>query len=181
MRVTIDQPLDKMALVGGQRLCEAPLVFRYQTGLEPMDLLPTTYAGVILISERFRDVLSQHAFSGWATFPVEVHGIYGESIDGYSGLVVTGRCARIDPSRAQIERRPAVSTRGRPFEMRVGMYFLDDRSDGTDIFSPAGTLHKIVVARVKDAIEKHLISNTKFRRLTKFECLHRVLTEEHGQ
>lgn len=121
MRVRSVTELDRMALVGGAESPDQPIQFRYHMGVEPMDLLPTTHAGLILVSERFRIILADRSFTGWATIPVDVHGLYQERIAGYHGLAVTGRCGAIDRSRARKERRPPPSPRGRPCEMEVGM------------------------------------------------------------
>jgi hypothetical protein len=68
------------ALARGEESPSEPIEFVRDEGRKLHDVIGTTYATLSLVSERFLDVLREHSFTGWTTFPVRV------LLDDESGL-----------------------------------------------------------------------------------------------
>lgn len=161
--------LDDIAIFCGDERPEKPIIFRHESGGKPRDLISTTYVTLKLYSDRVIEILKDHGFSGWKTYPVEVYGKKGVRIDGYHGLAVTGRCGEIDWSRGRKERRPAPVPGGSAYDVWIGMYFDPETWDGSDLFVPEGMTCTIVTEAVKDALTAAKVSNISMRPLTQFE------------
>lgn len=160
---------DPFALIKGELIPEKPIIFEHSEGGEPKDLIGTEFAMVDILSDRVFKLFRENQFTGWATYPVEIYGKNSELIKGFSGLIVLGRCGKLDNSLCKQEwRNPPVPT-GKPYQTWVGMYFDLKKWDGSDIFIPESTGYKIVTERVKTAIEKAKFKNITFKRLTEIE------------
>jgi hypothetical protein len=104
----------------GELHLSAPIVFhpmKHGGGSTPYDLMGTTFPPLLLISDRVVSVLRE--FSGWTTYPVEVHGKKGERIPGYHGLAVTGRCGSLDYTQST----PRVCEPDTPYVRRTREWF----------------------------------------------------------
>ena len=142
-----------------------PVVARWGMGRkEPSDIVWTTHAIPIVISERVVDLLRQHEFVGWSTYDVELYSKTGDLIPGYFGLSVSGRCGPIDNSRSIEfeEQMPArMATRWR------GLFFEENAWDGSDLFMPEGNGGwKFVTEEVREVFKKAKIKNVTFTPLS---------------
>jgi len=161
IRVNSATALSSRRLVRAEETPCEPIAFNYDEGDIACDLIGTTYSGLYLISNRFLSVLRSHAFTGWASFPVVVHGRGTERLEGYHGFAVTGRCGRVHGSRRLWSEQPP--------KTKVGLYFDPATWDGNDIFMPQDTMHIIVDERVKRAIEEARLTNMRFARLSDYD------------
>lgn len=151
----------------GQRRPVKPLRLEWAEGAHLMDLTGTTAVLPEVVSQRFVDVLRDNGVTGWSTFPIELHGKGGDLIEGYFGLAVTGRCGVLQLDRSRVETRIGAS--GKPYKVKIGLFFDASTWDGSDMFVPEDTAHVFVVGKVKRLLEKAKISNVTFTPLDTFE------------
>ena len=95
-------------------------------------------------------VLEEHRFTGWATFPIRVEGLMAEDFEGFRGLAATGRSGGFDDGRSRRVVRPGPG--GRPAPHRLGLHPHAGSWDGSDFFIPAGTSALCVTQPVRDAL-----------------------------
>ena len=160
---------DPIAIYRGESRPQRPIVFDFMKGASgsiARDLVSTGLTPLLLISNRVVELLRD--FTGWTTYPVELYGKNGELIPGYNGLAVTGRCGPIDDGQSKRRICAPPVPQGRWSRKWFGLYFDQDSWDGADIFVPEGTGITVVVERVKEAMERALVTNVLFRPLT--EC-----------
>lgn len=135
-------------------------------GTQPVEVIWTTHAVPIIVSDSVVQLLRSHGFTGWSLYDVTLHDKKGELIPGYHGLAITGRCGDIDWSKGIPEPKvyPArVST------VWKGLFFDPASWDGSDLFMPANTVHVCVVEAVKKAFKKAKVRNVVFEALDQFE------------
>jgi hypothetical protein len=162
------------ALARGEERPPEPIEFVGDEGRIPGDLIGTTYATLILVSQRLLKVLGQHHFTGWTSFPVRVFLDDGGELEGYHGFAVTGRCGAIDDSLSdEIVLPPPVPT-GRAMPGLRGLCFPPESWDGSDVFTAEGYASPFVVERVKEALERTDVTNVEFRRLSEIERIWRA-------
>jgi hypothetical protein len=171
LRVASRELLDNsFALARGEDLPSDPIEFVRDEGRIACDLIGTTYARPVLVSERFLAVLRQHGFTGWATFPVRVVlDEKGSELDGYDGFAVTGRAGPIDDGLSEEILLPPPVPEGRPAPGLRGLCFQPGSWDGSDIFTSEDGASIFVVERVKAALEGAGVTNVEFRRLSEIE------------
>ena len=127
---------------------------------KPSDIINTTLAIPVLVSDRVVGILKAGQFSGWRTYPINLFAKDGARIPGYHGLAVHGRCGPIDNSRAV--KLQAIYPGG-VFPTWRGLFFDPATWDGSDLFMPAGEVGWILaVDAVKRAFEKAKVSNVLF-------------------
>ncbi len=143
-----------------------PVPFSWAEGSRIYDVLLSTLPSY-LVSDRVLDVLQTVGATGWSRFPIELSGKTGELIPGYSGLVVTGGCGRLQNDRSRVETRIGAS--GKPYKVKIGLFFDESCWDGTDVFTAEGSTFVFMTGRVKDALEAMKISNASFTRLSTLE------------
>ena len=152
-----------------------PIEFVRAGGRKPHDMIGTTRAALKLVSDRFLEVLREHGFSGWATFPARVVLDGEHELGGYHGFAVAGRCGPIDDRLSEEVTLPPPVPEGRPTPGLRGLCFQPETWDGSDFFaSEAGGAMIFVVERVKDAFEHAGLTNVAFERLTEIERLWRA-------
>lgn len=164
-----DEAIDDYALLEGRLKPSHPPELRRSLGTLPRDLVLGTSVALYLLSSRAIEVLDRANFSGWTTYPADVSGALGGRLEGYAGLAVTGRCGPIRNELSKPILLPPPSPRGRSVWGWRGLYFEPNTWDGSDIFLAEGTAFVIVVARVKDVIERAQLSNFAFRPLTSID------------
>jgi hypothetical protein len=143
---------DGFAAIRGEIRPATPVSVRWFTGRRvPGDFIWTSIAVPIIVSERVVSVLEGGSFTGWATYPVRVHGHNGEVISGYYGLCVPGRCGPVQPERSTFVETTRAPGTGRMSFYR-GMYFDETVWDGSDLFVPVGSGYVFAVRDVSDAL-----------------------------
>ena len=169
MGVTSDRVIDDVGLLQGTVTPSAPVVFRHAIGRVPSDLMLGGSPFVLLISDRFQEVLKEHAFTGWATYPVAVQTKRGAPIPGYSGLAITGRAGDVDWNRSESSIRASLRPDGHATHSYRGMYFDEASWDRSDLFLLGDTGRLVVTAAVRDALRAAKIRNVAFTRLTEVQ------------
>jgi hypothetical protein len=144
------------------------LVFRHILGGRPRDFIGTTCGALFLLSNRVIDLFINQKFIGWKTFPVEVYGKNGETVEGYHGFSVTGRCGPPVWPKEKIVCPPLVPN-GPTYEAFVGMSFDPASWDGSDIFCPNETCWHIITPRVAELVKKTKFSNIECTPLVELE------------
>lgn len=147
-----------------------PIQARWAMGRKkPGDVIWTTLAIPVLVSERLVTILRNAGFHGFSTYAVNLVGHDGAPIPGYHGLSIYGRCGPIDESKAvQVPR----IFPGGVFPVWLGMYFDPDTWDGSDLFMPDDPKGAIFITNdVKQAFEKARIKNVQFTPLTEEEVI----------
>ncbi|MCK6501993.1 hypothetical protein L6R53_01075 [Myxococcota bacterium] len=150
------------ALFRGMRTPSTPIVFDHSGGSRAVDFIHGSTVALGFMSPRMIEVLRSHGFTGWQTWPAEVHGKDGVLLPGYQGLAVTGRCGGKDFSRLTREDviRPRVMVR-----YRATVFDLE-RWNGHDFFAPDGTLFIFVTRRVRDALLRARLKGLELTPLT---------------
>lgn len=149
--VDLEFPVDDSRLLTRGEIAtpKDALVARWSMGGKaPTDVIWTTSAHPIIVHARVVDLLLDHRFTGWGTYPVEVYGRSGEVHPDYHGLIFRGRCGLIDHSKSEevMRQMPAKVV---PF-LR-GLYFDTETWDGSDFFMPGVEKWRLItgdVARV---------------------------------
>jgi hypothetical protein len=137
-------------------------------------LIGTTYGLPVLVSERFLDVLREHGFTGWTTFPVRVFLHDGSELKGYSGFAVTGRAGPIDDSLSEEVILPPLVPSGRARPGLRGACFAPESWDGSDFFACGDSSAITVTETVRQALEAARLSNVAFKRLSEIERIWRA-------
>lgn len=133
---------------------------------KPGDVIWTTVALPVLVSERLVGILHEGRFTGWDVTPVALQGKSGEHLSGYYFLRVRGRCGSID--YAQSKKFDKVYPGG-VFPAWKGLYFDSTTWDGADVFTAEGSGFQFVVEAVRAAIQKAKVKNVLFERLDEVE------------
>jgi hypothetical protein len=159
---------DDFGLIRAEVHSANPIAVGWAMGsAEPGEVIWTTHAVPIIIADSVVDLLRTEGFTGWSLYPVSVRNKQGQSVPGYSGLAVTGRCGNIDPSMSvQVPR----IFPGGVFPVVKGLLFDPASWDGSDFFMPSKRVgYVLVVEAVKKAFERAKIRNVKFEPVDQFE------------
>jgi len=159
---------EDIGLVRAEMQLDQPLEVKWAMGgAEPGDVIWTTHAVPILISERVVQLLRTHAFTGWSLYPVSVQNKQRQSASHFSGLAVTGRCGNLDHSMSV--EVPRIFPGG-VFPVWKGLLFDPTSWDGSDFFMPAQRFGFVfVVEAVKKALERAKVRNLRFTPLDQVE------------
>lgn len=136
-------------------------------GGKATDFLWCALTPVVCISGSVVELLEEHGFTGWSTYPVEVYGRRGERLAGYSGLAVTGRGGKRKRSRSRVITKPPPAAGGKSYQIYKGLYFDESRWDGSSIFLVEGII--IITQPVKDALKRAKVTNVRFTPLVDVE------------
>jgi hypothetical protein len=115
------------------------------------DLVSTFWAAVFLLSDRFKDALEQHRFSGYRTLPI--------SITGYAGrttlwlLTVSGACGRL----YGVDGDPLPGGGG------IGNFLDPTQWDGSDLFVADNHNAIFMTPRCADVLGTAGLSNLELR------------------
>lgn len=159
--------LDRLEhLFWGIETPKMPVLFHWAEGSRLYDILLSTLPSY-LVSTRVLHVLEAVAATGWSHYPIELRGKANELIEGYSGLVVTGRCGPLQYDKSREETRIGAS--GKPYIVKIGLHFDESTWDGSEVFTPQGATFVFVTDKVRRAVESARISNVTITRLSDFE------------
>jgi hypothetical protein len=146
------------ALTRGELRPVEPVRAKWMMGRsKPAEIIWTGMAAPLLVSNRVISILRDEGFTGWSFYRVALTGRSGEPVEGYSGLVVEGRCGAVDDHQStKIDRIMP----GGAFHWWRGLYFDPATWDGSDLFMATGGAGWIfVVADVKRSLEKAKVRN----------------------
>ena len=160
----IDGNLDFMKLFKGSSTMYDTIIFKQKGGEVLYDLIITGFGGLYILSDNVYETLIKNGVTGWSTYPIEIFDKSGFSVDGYQGLSVTGKCGKLDESKSIIISK---ISKGQAINLRKGLYFDKASWDGSDIFSPEGSMHTFVTERVVNLLSK--FSNMVFDNIKDIE------------
>lgn len=116
---------------------------------DPGMVVWTRLVSPVLIHQSVARALRHAGVTGWSTFSVDICGKQGDPVEGYVGLVVTGRCGAIQLGRAvRVERQYP----GGMFPVQRGLFFDEQSWDGADIFMPDGSAWILVSELAKEVL-----------------------------
>jgi hypothetical protein len=134
---------------------------------KPGDVIWSTLAMPLLISERAVGILRDGRFKGWDVVPVELSDKTGAPLPTHYYLGIHGRCGPIDDRRS-VKFDKIMP--GGAFQWWRGLFFDPATWDGSDLFMPQGNVGWIfVVEAVKRAFEKGKVKNIRFTALDEVE------------
>lgn len=144
----------------GRLQLSGPLKMRAAMGGQATDFLWSQFPPLLCVSERVVRLLENEEFVGWATYPVEVYDRKGAPLPGYYGLAITGPVLDHDLRRSPLVTLPPIVPRGMPPRVYRGLYFAEEKWDGSDFFLvKAGW--KVVTRRVAEAFRRNRITNIR--------------------
>ena len=136
------------------------------------DIIWTTNAFPLIVSQRVIELFKSNEITGWKTYNVKIHSKKNEFINQkYYGLIITGRCGYQDYSKNSISMEKI----GVMIEPHLkGFYFKDDYWDGSDLFmcipneEGESNMFRFCTQKVADLIKKEKIKNLSLEKVTDF-------------
>ncbi len=157
-------------ITGNYNGIEMPVIFKQNSGMNLLDILDTGYANLFLISEKLKSVLNEKKLTGWKTYPIKLYDKKGLEIVGYHGFSVIGHCGPIICEKSEIIEKRLIPT-GPLVKFYKGIFFNLESWDGSDFFSPEGTVRILVNENVTNALREYNITNTKVKNLKDIETI----------
>ncbi len=145
-----------------------PILFKQESGKRLDNMLNTGTVSIYLISDRFKNLLIDNAFTGWKSCPVKIIDLQGNVIEGYSGLSITGKCGSIDYGKSEVIEKPFGSS-GNMEKYYKGLYVVLDEWDGKDFFLPENNMGIMITERVAKAINANRFTNIAVENLVGIE------------
>jgi hypothetical protein len=170
LHVRSASPVNPLSLLLGVYHPHGPLRFIQSSGRRLCDVITHDACLLWLVSEHLTSLAADAKLSGWSTVPSRITSKNGDLIEGYSTLIVAGRCGLIHTSQCRTEERQRVGTAGVRYQARVGYHFDLASWDGSDFFVPARTGLVFVSEAVRSALEGN-VSNAEFTPLDEAECM----------
>ena len=135
-----------------------PYILQHNYGKNLYDIVSTGYAGLYLFSDKVINVLINNKITGWKTYPCILLDKNNKEVKGYSIFSVMGKCGSIDLSKSATLEKIIVEG-GKPTKMLKGLYFDINTWDGSDVFSPEGTMFTFITRKVRNILLKENIPN----------------------
>lgn len=153
-----------ISLLCGDTKPQLPVVVERDEGTKIYDVIWTGWL-VPLVGPRFISVLRDNDVSGWDEYPVEIVDQRGEESDGFSGLVVRGRCGPLRDDLSEVVE--VVYPSGVRSTEYKGWLFDPETWDGSDVFvpTPCGPIF-YVTSRVRDLLVREKITNIELEKAT---------------
>jgi hypothetical protein len=158
---------EALSVLRGEAADDAPIRAQWAMGAsKPADVIWTTLALPVLISERVLGILRERRFSGWDVAPVELRGRTGEILPRYYFMRVRGHCGPIEYDRSEKGHKIYP---GGTFPVWKGLYFDPATWDGSDLFMAEGAGFKFAVEAVRDAVQNANVKNILFEPVDEVE------------
>lgn len=147
-----------------------PFIVKHAAGAILRDFV--WVSSIPLVHQRVLGLLREHGFSGWDTYEVEVFGVNDESIPGYSGLSIIGRCDVITIDKEHSQLIYIENEHGR-FPHYKGLFFDRDFWDGSAISSGKEPFTSWVLVREKvmRAFRRAKVTNCAFEPIAEIQLL----------
>ncbi|MCF7568940.1 hypothetical protein L3X37_11285 [Sabulilitoribacter arenilitoris] len=154
----------------GEKLIIETVSVKHSMGGKTLyDIIWTTNAFPLIISERIVELFNSNGITGWKTYDVEIRSKKNDLIDQkYFGLIITGRCGYRDYAKSSI----ILDEIGVNIKPHVkGFYFKDDYWDGSDLFmsnpeeNGNSTMFRFCTDKVVNLFKKEKIKNIEFENL----------------
>lgn len=165
-----------LALAKGEWLPVKPLVLKPRSGHDVRDFL-WSGSPLFCVSTRLLDILLEHRFTGWATYPVEVYDNNDNALLGYRGFSVKGLRLERDLGHSKVITNCIPG--GKPTRYYRGLYFDEKKWDGADFFWVNGAT--VVTGRVARAIEDAQVTNVAFTALPEVEMRASIVERQESK
>jgi hypothetical protein len=132
-----------------------PIAFRQDGGKKWTDILQKCGAHFIF-SSRFINLLEANNITGWKTFDITITDKYGNEVNGYKGISITGRSGAPYYLKSTMFKKQKVPT-GPISTYYKGTYF--DDWDGSDFFMPDTTIGVYITKRLVELMNENSITN----------------------
>jgi hypothetical protein len=157
-----------------------PVAFQQVSGKKFTDILNTGWPSFYLISDKFKNLLEEHHFTGWTTYPIIIRDKKGNQIEGYHGFSVTGVSGPISHANS-----PSFEARYVPTGPLVRFYKggnVDlNKWDGSDFFVPEGTTGIYITKKVAEELERNKITNLRLTNLAEEEVNANMMDRLEGR
>ena len=133
---------------------------KYNYVKKARDVINPGFIHLLLISDRFKNLLEENGITGWQTYPIELYDRKGNLVEGYNGFTIIGRAGDMltfDSPPEELGYSPKSK----------GFYFNVDLWDGTDIFHVRPNFI-LITSRLAELLIKHKISGISIARLTDY-------------
>ncbi|WP_128759330.1 hypothetical protein [Leeuwenhoekiella marinoflava] len=154
---------------GERQITETVTVKHKMGGKTLYDIIWTTNAYPVIVSEKVIELFKSNRITGWETYNVEIRSKKNELIDQkFFGLIITGRCGHRDYSKSSIVL-DKIGIKTKPHIK--GFFFDKDFWSGTDLFmckpDEKGNLNMNIFCtkKVVDLFKKNKIKNIDFKNL----------------
>ncbi len=155
---------------GEKKVSEIVSVKHSMGGKTLYDIIWTTNAFPLIVSERIVELFKSNGITGWETYNVEIRSKKNEFIDQkYYGLIITGRCGYQDYSKNSIIMEK-IGIMIEPHSK--GFYFKDDYWDGSDLFmcnpneDGESNMYRFCSQKVAELIKKEKIKNLSLEKVS---------------
>jgi hypothetical protein len=145
-----------------------PVVFQQVSGKKFTDILNTGWPSFYLISDKFKNLLNEHHFTGWTTYPIIIWDKKGNQIEGYHGFSVTGVSGPISYANSPIIEKRLVPE-GPIVKIYKGANIDLNKWDGSDFFVPESTTGIVITKKVAMQLEKNKVTNLNLRNVAEME------------
>ena len=170
---------------GEKHINEIVKVMYTMGGRQPKDVIWTTNADPLILSENVIELFIKNKFTGWDIYQAQVFDKnLIEVPNKYFGLVIKGRADYVDYSRSEIITKKLGLSEAPHVK---GRYFKNDNWDGSDFFmenpDPDNRINmfRYCTGRVYQALKKNMISNMTFENLIQTDILYSSLSIGAGQ
>lgn len=156
-------------LFTGQAKPTSVVELRAYRGGQVSDILWSSLTRITCISDRVVHILTSEQVTGWGTYPVVVYDRKGNQLPGYHGFSVTGPALPHVRSHSRIISKPRATLAGPglPEDLYQGLFFEEEKWDGSDFFLVRNG--ETVTNRVRVLFKRHRISNALFTPLLSVE------------
>ena len=154
----------------GEKLINETVPVKHSMGGKTLyDIIWTTNAFPLIVSERIIELFKSNGITGWKTYNVEIRSKKNDLVDQkYFGLIITGRCGYRDYTKSSI----ILDKIGINIKPHIkGFYFKNDYWDGSDLFmsnpeqNRNSTMSRFCTDKVVNLFKKEKIKNIEFEAL----------------
>lgn len=163
--------LNDIAVTRAETMPGAAIKFKVSEGTKQFDLVGTTLAIPLIVSDHLIEVLRKNDFTGWSTYPIEIVCDDDIRIEGFCGLAISGRCGPIDDSLSQEVLIEPPVPEGNVCRGLRGICFEPNTWDGSDFFMAPNYHGKFVTHEVKNALTREAIQNALLEQASSIERL----------
>jgi len=164
----VNKDLDEEYLFSSENT-EDVVQYYWLQGRKTYDVIPTSYSGIYLVSEKIQSILKGARFNGYTLRHITLTNKKHELVHGYQQLSIVSKVGPIINEKSAKKMMPPLVSWGDPYEAYIGLYFNVSTWDGSHFFYPEGTSYIFVVEEVKRLFEEHQVTNCQFEKVIDLE------------
>lgn len=143
---------DQVKLHGGDITITSMLDVKIAEGRVLYDILGFQDTSNFAISDKLRLLLIENKITGWRCYPLNIYGITNK----YFGFQITSRCGEV--------------LHPKEIGFYSGVKFDIKSWDGSDIFSPQGTVANFCTQKVRDLLTQNNLTNISIINLNQVQA-----------